>query len=441
MNVRDSEGISGALAAMGYDLAADEKEADVAVLNTCCVRGNAENKVFGHIGWLKNVGETKGRPYTVVVCGCMAQRKDAVERIKRSCGHVGVVFGTFNAHRLPEYLWRHFETNRQVVEIWDSHGEALAEGCAAPVREKKFKASVNVMYGCDNFCSYCVVPYVRGRERSRPPGDIMKEVETFAADGAKEILLLGQNVNSYGAGLDGGVDFAGLLEMINGIDGIERVRFMTSHPKDISGRLISAIGRLDKVCAHIHLPAQSGSDRILALMNRKYTKDHYLSLVARLRETVPGIAVTTDLIVGFPDEAEEDFEETLDLVSRARFNGAFTFNYSAREGTPAASMEGRVPDNVVRERFDRLLGEVNGITAEINKGYEGKTLRVLAESRATNGVVTGRAESNAIVHFKGDGELVGEFVDVRVIEGRTFYLRGEQDRGALPHTPARDFVP
>jgi len=423
-NVHDSEKIAGLLRDMGYAQAAAESEADLIVYNTCCVRENAENKLLGHLGLLKR--EKELRPWIkVAICGCMMQQDAAVEKIRRSYPYVDVIFGTFNLHTLPSLIAASVEGNRQIIDVWDSH-EDIKEDLPAK-REHIFKASVNIMYGCDNFCAYCIVPYVRGRERSRKSADILRECQTLVSGGAKEVLLLGQNVNSYGTGLDEDISFAKLLRQLNEIDGLNRIRFMTSHPKDLSDELINAIADCRKVCRHVHLPVQSGSDRVLEAMNRRYNKEAYLDLVRKLKSVDPDMRITTDIIVGFPGETEDDFEHTLDVVLQARFQNAFTFKYSKRTGTPAAVMEDQVPEDVVSRRFTRLLDALTPIAYEISASNVGKVVSVLAEdiNPADPNMLTGRAGDNSIVHFAGDSGNIGEIVDVRITGCKTFYLKGE----------------
>ncbi|MCL2618209.1 MAG: tRNA (N6-isopentenyl adenosine(37)-C2)-methylthiotransferase MiaB [Defluviitaleaceae bacterium] len=422
-NVHDSEKIAGILRCMGYLEAADEEEATLILFNTCCVRENAENKLLGHLGQVKRMKE-KRPELLVAVCGCMMQQDAAVTRLRQSYPYVDVIFGTFNLHALPELLDAARQGGRQVVDVWESHGDIRED---LPVqREHSFKASVNIMYGCNNYCSFCIVPYVRGRERSRGSADILNECRELAAGGAKEVLLLGQNVNSYGSETGGAQSFAKLLREIQGIDGLERIRFMTSHPKDLSDELVRAIADCGKVCRHVHLPVQSGSDRILAAMNRRYTKAGYLELVRKLKAISPDMRITTDIIVGFPGETEQDFEHTLDVVRQARFQNAFTFKYSKRTGTPAASMADQVDGETVDRRFARLLEELTPIAYEISASNIGRTVKVLAEevNSADPGRVTGRAEDNSIVHFDADASCIGRIVDVRVTGCRTFYLSG-----------------
>ncbi|MDR0957591.1 MAG: tRNA (N6-isopentenyl adenosine(37)-C2)-methylthiotransferase MiaB, partial [Clostridiales bacterium] len=384
MNAHDSEKLSFMLEKMGFEKCESESDADIIIFNTCCVRENAENRVFGNLGFLKNIKKNK-KDFKIALCGCMTQQGTIIEKIKQSYGFVDIIFGTFNLAEFPRLLFQSYKTGEQIIDIWEKH-EGIDELDYVP--ERRFQADVNIMYGCNNFCSYCIVPYVRGRERSRPVGDIIREIEKLADSGIKEVTLLGQNVNSYGNNLDDDgkkVSFPELLSIVNEIDGIERIRFMTSHPKDVSDELIQAL-TLKKVCKHFHLPVQSGSDKILAAMNRKYTKNHYLGLAAKIKKTVPNIALTTDIIIGFPGETEQDFLDTLDVVKTVRFNGAFTFYYSPRTGTPAASMPEQVSADAAKERFEKLLEAVNEIAFEINKSYENKVFDVLVESEK-NGIL------------------------------------------------------
>jgi tRNA-2-methylthio-N6-dimethylallyladenosine synthase len=425
MNAHDSEKLETMLFRMGYAKADSEQSADLVLINTCCVRENAENRMFGHLGKLKEI--KRGRPKLIVaVCGCITQQEAVVEKIKKSYSNVDIMFGTFNLDRFPELLRLRLSTGKQAMEILKEPDKDFEGPFDYTIRHFPFKASVNIMHGCDNRCSYCIVPQVRGRERSRPPEDIMDEVGKLAASGVKEIMLLGQNVNSYGKGLN--ETFSGLLDRVCGISGIERVRFMTSHPKDLSDDLVRTIKRQNKMAKHLHLPVQSGSTKILAAMNRKYTKEDYLALVSGIRESIPEISITTDFIVGFPGETEEDFNETLDLVKLCRFSGAFTFLYSKRSGTPAASMPGQVESDVASSRFKLLLNAINGIEAEERQKSVGKTMRVLVEAANEKdpSLLTGRSECNSVVHFKGDASLIGQFADVLITSHKTFYLFGEQ---------------
>jgi len=423
-NVHDSEKIAGILREMGYIEAADENEAGLVIFNTCCVRENAENKLLGHLGEMKKAKERRPE-LRVAVCGCMMQQGSAVEKIRQSYPYVDVIFGTFNLHMLPSLLAASQEGGRQVIDVWDSHDDIRED---LPVkREHSFKASVNIMYGCNNFCSYCIVPYVRGRERSRSGTDILRECRDLVAGGTKEVLLLGQNVNSYGIDSGSGTGFAKLLRELSGIDGLQRIRFMTSHPKDLSDEVIEAIADCPKICRHVHLPVQSGSDRILTAMNRHYTKKGYLELVRKLKSISPQMRITTDIIAGFPGETEEDFEHTLDVVRSARFQNAFTFKYSKRTGTPAALMEDQVQEAAVDNRFSRLLNELTPIAYEISESNIGRVVSVLAEevNSADHGLVTGRADDNSIVHFTADPGCIGDIVNVKITGCKTFYLKGE----------------
>lgn len=427
MNAHDSEKIDGMLKEMGFIDADQEKNADFIIYNTCCVRENAENKVYGNLGYLKHAKEAN--PYMkIALCGCMMQEENVVETIRKKYRHVDIVFGTFNLYKLPELMYTNIETNSPVFDIWKQHSEIVED--LPSIRKYKFKASVNIMFGCNNFCSYCIVPYVRGRERSRCSHDILNEIKSLAKDGVKEITLLGQNVNSYGKNLEKDINFAKLLRMVNEVDGIERIKFMTSHPKDLSDELISAMADCKKVCGHIHLPFQAGSNRILEKMNRRYTKEKYLELVSKIKEAIPDIAITTDIIVGFPGETKEDVDETIDVIKKVGFNGAFTFIYSKRTGTPAASMENQVPENEVKEQFNRVLDTLNPIVFEKNKMHVGKTYKVLAEdvSGSDENFITGRLEDNSLVHFKADKDIIGNIVDVEIVDCKTFYLIGELRR-------------
>ena len=425
MNARDSEKLLGVLKEIGYLETEDEDKSDFVIYNTCTVRENANLKVYGRLGHLKNV-KRKNPHMLIAMCGCMMQEPDVVEKIRDSYKFVDIVFGTFNLYKLPELMYRNIETNSTIFDIWDKHGEIIED--LPSIRKYKFKASVNIMFGCNNFCSYCIVPYVRGRERSRTSEDIVREIKSLVADGVKEITLLGQNVNSYGKNLEEDITFAQLLRKVNEIEGLERIRFMTSHPKDLSDELIIAMKECDKVCNHIHLPFQAGNNEILKSMNRRYTKEHYLELVEKIRKEIPDIAITTDILVGFPGEDEEKIEDTVDVVKKARFSGAFTFIYSKRTGTPAAVMENQVDEEVVKKNFNRVLEVLNPIILEINKEKVGKTYKVLADDVSANdpSFITGRLEDNSLVHFKADKSLIGEIVDVKITDCKTFYLIGER---------------
>ncbi len=422
MNARDSEKLLGILEEAGFVQGADENS-DFVLYNTCTVRENANLKVYGRLGYLGGL-KRKNPDMLIALCGCMMQEPQVVEKIRKSYRHVDIIFGTHNIFRLAELIFRRLTEKKMVVDIWEGT-DAIVEDL--PVERKyPFKSGVNIMFGCNNFCSYCIVPYVRGRERSRNPEDIIHEIEGLVADGVVEVMLLGQNVNSYGKTLKEPITFAELLWRVEQIDGLERIRFMTSHPKDLSDELIEVMKNSRKICKHLHLPVQSGSSRILKQMNRKYTKEQYLELVDKLRAAVPDISLTTDIIVGFPGETEEDFQETLDVVRRVRYDSAFTFIYSKRTGTPAAAMEDQVPEDVVKDRFDRLLKEVQDIAAQVVKRDEGTVQKVLVEEMDTHepGYVTGRLSNNTVVHFQGDASLIGQIVDVSLDEARGFYFMG-----------------
>lgn len=426
MNAHDSEKLEGMLKEMGYEDCAEEKEADFIIYNTCCVRENAENKVYGNLGYLKHTKEVNPE-LRIALCGCMMQQDTVIETIRKTYKHVDIVFGTFNLYKLPELMYTNHETKEPVFDIWKEHGEIIED--LPSIRKYKFKASVNIMFGCNNFCSYCIVPYVRGRERSRAPEDIINEIKMLVADGVKEITLLGQNVNSYGKNLDESLSFAKLLRMVNEIEGLERIRFMTSHPKDLSDELIEAMVDCEKVCNHIHLPFQAGNNEILRRMNRRYTKEQYLGLVDKIRKAIPDIALTTDIMVGFPGELEKEIEDTIEVIKKARFSGAFTFIYSKRTGTPAATMEDQVPEDIVKKNFNSVLEVLNPIVYELNKERVGKTYKVLAEdtSASDEEFLTGRLEDNSLVHFKGDSSLIGQIVNVKICDCKTFYLIGEKE--------------
>ena len=424
MNAHDSEKLEGMLDEMGFDRTDEETEADFIIYNTCCVRENAEQKVYGKLGWLKHYKETKNPDAVIALCGCMMQQETVLQTLRQKYRHVDIVFGTFNLYKLPELVATRMESGETVYDIWQEQHEVVEDLPA--IRHFPYKASVNIMFGCNNFCSYCIVPYVRGRERSRTPEDILAEVRRLAADGVKEVMLLGQNVNSYGKNLETPVSFAELLRMVNEVEGIERIRFMTSHPKDLSDELIQAMADCDKVCKY--LPVQSGSDEILRRMNRHYTKESYMELVRKARAAMPDITLSTDIIVGFPGETEEDFQETLDVIRKSRYSTAFTFIYSKRTGTPAATMENQVPEDVIKDRFDRMLNILNPIVHEVHEEQLGKVMTVFAEeaSKQDKTVLTGRADNNMLVHFKGTEDLIGQMVPVKITENKTFYLIGER---------------
>ncbi|MCR5666969.1 MAG: tRNA (N6-isopentenyl adenosine(37)-C2)-methylthiotransferase MiaB [Eubacterium sp.] len=424
MNARDSEKIVGILEQIGYK-PGESEESDLVIYNTCTVRENANNKIYGRLGYLSNYKQ-KNPDMKIALCGCMMQEDAPVKKIKSSYRFVDLIFGTHNIFMIAELLVRSFEEEKMVVEIWDGT-DKIVEDLPA-VRKYPFKSGVNIMYGCNNFCSYCIVPYVRGRERSRRPEDIINEIKQLVADGVVEIMLLGQNVNSYGKTLEHPITFAQLLDRIDKIDGLKRIRFMTSHPKDLSDELIEVMKHSKKICHHFHLPLQSGSTKLLEDMNRHYTKEDYLLLVEKLRNAVPDIAITTDIIVGYPGETEEDFLETMDVVNRVGYDGAFTFIYSKRSGTPAAKREDQIDADVIKKRFDLLLKTVQSHAQERAKALEGKTMEVLVESVNSQNkeLVSGRLSNNSVVHFAGSKDLIGQIVPVKLICCKGFYYMGEQ---------------
>ena len=422
MNARDSEKILGVLEKMGYQETEDE-HADFVIYNTCTVRENANNRVYGRLGYLGSL-KKKNPHKRIALCGCMMQEAGAREKIHTSYPYVDLVFGTHNIYKFSELMVRMLYTNFQIVEVVEDSDKIVEE--LPIVRKYAFKSGTNIMFGCNNFCSYCIVPYVRGREKSREPEDIIKEVTSLANDGVIEIMLLGQNVNSYGRGLKNPISFAELLRRVEAVPGIERIRFMTSHPKDLSDELIEVMKNSKKICRHLHLPVQSGSTEILDKMNRRYTREDYLNLVKKIKENLPDVALTTDIIVGFPGETEEDFQDTVSLVEEVRYDSAFTFIYSKRTGTPAATMENQVGEDVVKDRFDRLLKTVQKISEEKAMEYTGKTVDVLVEEINSQdaSLVTGRLSNNSVVHFKGDSCLIGKIVNVHLDECKGFYYIG-----------------
>ena len=425
MNDHDSEVIRGLLLSLGYAETEEVEEADLILYNTCCVRENPERKVYGHMAGYKRLKEAK--PHLLIgICGCMTQQKEERQNILRELPHVDLIFGTHNIHRLPELLAR-AEGGERVVEVWDEapyeeEGQDFRENLPVE-RSHRLKAFVNIIYGCTNFCTYCIVPYVRGKEHSRLPESILTEVEGLVEAGYKEVTLLGQNVNAYGKDLSIDTSFSQLLTELNAIEGLARIRFTTSHPRDLGPDLIDALAGLDKVCEPLHLPVQAGSSRVLRRMNRGYTREQYLDLVQKVRQAVPEIALTTDIIVGFPGETEGDFQETLSLVEEVRFDSAFTFIYSPREGTPAARFADQVPEEVKKERIYRLIELQNKISAEHIQGLVGTKQEVLVEGTDGQGLV-GRTRTNRQVHFAGSQELMGELVTVEITEAGTWTLRG-----------------
>lgn len=422
MNERDSETLAGILADLGYTRTASVEEADLILFNTCCVRETAERKIYGRLNELRPL--KKKRPDLLIgVGGCMAQKDK--ERVLTKAPHVDFVFGTHNIQELPELISKAAALSEPLVQVWEEGQVPLVDLPAQ--REGKLKAYVTITYGCTNFCTYCIVPYVRGKERSRPPQDIIQEVTELAQEGYKEVTLLGQNVNTYGRDLGKGVSFAQLLREVNQVEGIQRIRYTTSHPRDFTAEIIAAVRDCDKVCEHFHLPIQAGSNRILQRMNRGYTREEYLQLVERIREEVPDCSITTDIIVGFPGEEEEDFAATLDIVRQVRFDNAFTFVFSPRSGTPAAKMKEQVPEDVKKERLNRLMELQDRISRDINEELRGKELEVLVEgtSKKEEKILTSRTRTNKLVLFPGEEDLMGELVTVRITRPQTWNLYGE----------------
>ena len=433
LNENDSEKLSGMLEQMGYIKVNEFKDADLCIFNTCCVRENAEDRLFGKLGELKRIKEEKGT--IIAIGGCMMQEKHMVEKVNKSYPFVDIIFGTHTLHKFPEDLYNTLQEKQKVRDVLDIDGEVF-EGLPIK-RTSNTQANVTIMYGCNNFCSFCIVPYVRGRERSRHPEDIINEINQLAREGYKEITLLGQNVNSYlrvekwkekGLDWNGINSFATLLQAINDIDGIERIRFISPHPKDFTDDVIDAIRDCRKVCKLIHLPLQSGSTKMLKLMNRKYTKEQYLSLVDKMKKQIPGVVFTTDIIVGFAGETETDFEDTLDVVEKVRFEQVFMFIYSIRQGTPGAKMENQVPDEIKHKRFDRLKELVESQVEENNKKYVGTVQKVLVEGKSKNNsnMLTGRTESNKVVIFDGDDDLKDQIIDLKIISEHMWYLKGSK---------------
>lgn len=424
MNEHDSEELDYMLERMGYDKTEDVNEADLVIYNTCAVRENAEKKVYGNLGQLKF--RKRSHPdLKIAICGCMIQQPHVVEEIKKHHKHVNLLFGTHNLYRFPELLHKQITTDEMVVEVWDVDGEVI-EGLHSN-RKFNLKAFVNIMYGCNNFCTYCIVPYTRGRERSREPQDIIDEIKELVSRGTKEVTLLGQNVNSYGKTLDNPVTFAELLRMVNEIEGLERVRFMTSHPKDISDEVIYAIRDCDKLCEFLHLPVQCGSTSLLKKMNRHYSKEDYLKIIEKAKKEVPDMAFSTDIMIGFPGETMEDVQDTIDVIEAVRYDSVFTFIYSKREGTPAAKMENQIPEEEKHRRFDMVLEHVNRISGEISEEYRDKVVEVLVEGKSAkdSNRYTGKTRQNKTVNFDSDEDFTGQLVMVKITDPKSFSLNGE----------------
>ncbi len=424
MNAHDSEVLAGLLEQMGYLATENENDADVVLLNTCCIREKAENKVFGRLGNLKKL-KANNPELILGVCGCMVQRPEMADKIKKRMPHMDLIFGTHNIHQLPDLITEAKQNSTARVKVWDREGKIVED---LPMRRAAgIKAFVNIMYGCNNFCTYCIVPHVRGRERSRHVADIITEIEHLVQQGYVEVMLLGQNVNSYGKDLDNNIDFAGLLKKVNDILGLQRIRFMTSHPRDFTDKLIDSLANCGKVCEHYHLPIQAGSTAILKRMNRGYTKGEYLDLVKQIRQKVPNASITTDIIVGFPGETDADFEDTMDILQRVQFDGAYTFIYSPRPGTPAADMAEQVPPDQKKERFQRLLKLQNSITEEKHLQLLRSTQEVLFEGTSKNDehIMSGRTRSNKLVHVPADKSVIGKFYLVNITKAQMFSVSGE----------------
>ena len=426
MNVHDSEILAGMLVQIGYSQTSNEEEADLILINTCTIRDKAEQKVFGKLGVLKKIKEVN--PNLIIgICGCMTQQEEVAKKIKSSFPHVDLLFGTHNVHQLPEMIKKILQGNERVFEVWEQEGEVV-EGLPQH-RNEGVSAWVTITYGCNNFCTYCIVPYVRGRERSRKPEDIIEEVGNLAKQGFKEITLLGQNVNSYGKDFEDSYDFADLLKALDDVEGVERIRYMTPHPRDFTDKLIDVIANSKKVCNHFHLPVQAGSNAILKKMNRGYTREQYLTLIDKIKSRFNEYAITTDMIVGFPGETEGDFLDTLDIVRKVGYDSAFTFAYSPRSGTPASKMEEQVPKKDKSDRLTRLIDLQNEISKERNLGYLGKKYKVLVEgpSKTNKEFFSGRTTTNKLVNFPApeNKQIVGEIVDVNITEAHTWSLIGE----------------
>ncbi len=425
MNARDSEKLAGILSSAGFKLLEDDEDADFVLYNTCTVRDNANRKLYGHLGEA-HASKKKNPDKLVAVCGCLPQEPEAFEILKKKYSFIDLIFGTHNIYAFPEYLCRLLSGERHIYEIMDATDRIVED---LPVlRKYPFKSGVNIMFGCNNFCTYCIVPYVRGRERSRESADIIKEIEGLVSSGVKEVMLLGQNVNSYGNGIEGEISFPELLKRVCDIKEIERVRFMTSHPKDLSDDLIKVIRDNTKICRHLHLPLQSGSTRILKEMNRHYSKEQFIDLALKIRSEIPGIAITTDIMVGFPSETMADIEDTLDVIRKVEFDNAFTFIYSKRMGTPAAVRDDQVSEENVKMYFDSVLACVQEYAKKRALVWQGKTFDALVEEEdsSTKGYVTGRLSNNMLVHFAGDKDLIGSIVPVKLDECRGFYYIGSK---------------
>ena len=427
MNAKDSERLAGMLTAMGFKNIDDEQKADVVLFNTCTVRENANERLYGRVGQLKQ-SYINNKNKIIGICGCMMQEKDEVELIKKKYPYVKLIFGTYNIYELPELIYDLLNDENKVIKIYNEPIE-IEENLPAE-RKYSFKCGINIMFGCNNFCSYCIVPYVRGRERSRKKEDILNEIKQVVNDNVVEIMLLGQNVNSYGNDLpnEDKITFPELLKEVCEVEGLKRVRFMTSHPKDFSDELIEVMKNQKKICRQVHLPVQSGSNEILKKMNRKYTREHYLSLIEKIKNNLPDVSISTDIIVGFPQETEKDFEDTLDLINRVQFDNVFTFKYSKRTGTKASEMEGQVEEKIVNERFERLLKLTRQLSSNNCDKYVDKIVEVLVEDiEQEKKLLVGRMSNNTLVYFEGKSDLIGKIIDIRIKESYGFYLKGEID--------------
>jgi len=434
MNARDSEKLAGILLEIGYQEIEDEQKADFVIFNTCTVRENANQRLYGRLGQI-NRAKRKNPNMLIGLCGCMMQEDTVVEKLRKSYSFVDLIFGTHNIYKFAELVYHRIKSGQQIIDIWEQSDQIVED--LPSERKFSFKSGVNITFGCNNFCTYCIVPYVRGRERSRNPQDIINEVISLSKDGVIEVMLLGQNVNSYGNDFQNNPtnlekpicdNFTDLLKEIEKIEGIRRIRFMTSHPKDLSDELVTWMAESKKICKHLHLPIQSGSSRVLHMMNRKYDKETFLTLVHKIRQAVPDISLTTDIIVGFPGETEEDFQETLDVVKKVRFDSAFTFIYSKRTGTPAANLIQTTSEEEIKDRFNRLLDLIHQSSSEDSARDVGSIQEVLVEcvNEQHPQLVTGRLSNNKLVHFPGKDSLIGSLQYVRLIEGKGFYYIGEQ---------------
>ena len=424
MNARDSEKLTGILANMGFEMTEDEN-ADFVIYNTCSVRDNANQKVYGKLGVL-NTYKKRNPHMKIALCGCMTQEESVIDKIQNSYPFVDLIFGTHNLYKFPEYFVYMMQKKGMFIDVWESTTKIVED--LPVIRKYPFKSGVNIMFGCDKFCTYCIVPYVRGRERSREPEEIVSEVEKLVKDGVKEVMLLGQNVNSYGKNLEKKTTFPELLRMVEQIEGLQRIRFMTPYPSDFDDDMIACMKDSKKICRHIHLPLQSGSSRILKKMNRRYTKEEFLELALKLRRELPDVAITTDIIVGFPGETKEDIDETLDVIRKVCFDNAFTFIYSKRTGTPAASMPDQVAEEDIKVWFDEVLSLVQNCAKERTALLQDRVEDVLVEdiNSHDSSLVTGRMSNNTLVHFPGDRSLIGEIVTVKLEECRGFYYLGKR---------------